>query len=49
MSMIMTYTQVENALGIHLRYSQILLDFSTLPGMRESPWIEIIGIMHQRG
>ena len=41
-SMIVTYTQLDNSLGIRLRYSQILLGFPMLPRMELEPWAGIL-------
>ena len=35
MSMIATYLQVDNALGLHLRYSDILYNWLVFPSMRD--------------
>ena len=44
LSMIATYTDIENALGVHLRYLQIMQEWLMLPGMRDKSLTGRIGV-----
>ena len=47
--MIATYNQVDNSLGIYLRYSQIMWSLPMSTGMELKPWTSRIRGKDQRG